>query len=90
MEKYLHEDFLELYHYCWNKEDTFKLLKYGIEIENFSEKPPRQLSKIFLQKPLYLICTAYAQSIDKKVREKFKTDVTSTHDQKINRSNSIA
>ena len=38
MEKYLHEDFLELYHYRRNEEEAYKLLRCRIELENFSWK----------------------------------------------------
>jgi hypothetical protein len=38
MEKYLYEDFEQLYHYRWNEEEAYKMLKCRVEIENFSWK----------------------------------------------------
>jgi len=53
MEKYLHEDFSELYHYRWNEEEAFKLLKCRIEIEDFSGKTAKAVKQDFLQKSFY-------------------------------------
>lgn len=40
-EKYPYSDFEQLYHYRWNEEEAYKLLKSRIELENFSGKQPR-------------------------------------------------
>ena len=91
MEKYLHEDFSELYHYRWNEEEAFKLLKCRIEVENFSGKTAKAVKQDFFAKTFLLtLCAAYAHPIEEKVREEFKADETRTHDQKINRTNAIA
>ena len=91
MEKYLHEDFSELYHYRWNEEEAFKLLKCRIEVENFSGKTAKAVKQDFYAKTFLLtLCAAYAHPIDEKVREEFKADENRTHDQKINRTNAIA
>jgi hypothetical protein len=36
--KYPYEEFCSLYHYCWNHEEAYKLLKSRAELENFSGK----------------------------------------------------
>jgi len=91
MEKYLYDDFVQLYHYRWNEERTFKLLKYRIEVENFSGKTAIAVKQDFYAK-MYLLtlCSAYAFPIDEKVREEYRADENRKHDQKINRANAIA
>lgn len=51
LDKYLYDDFEQLYHYRWNEEEAYKLLKCRIELENFSGKTAIWLlSKIFMLK----------------------------------------
>ena len=91
MDKYLQEDFSELYHYRWNEEEAFKLLKCRIELEDFSGKTAKAVKQDFYAKVFLLtLCAAYAFPIDEKVREEFKADENRKHDQKINRTNAIA
>ena len=91
MEKYLHEDFAELYHYRWNEEEAFKLLKCRIELEDFSGKTAKAVKQDFYAKVFLLtLCAAYAFPIEEKVREEFKADVNRKYDQKINRTNAVA
>jgi len=91
MEKYLHEDFCELYHYRWNEEEAYKLLKCRIELEDFSGKTAKAVKQDFFAKVfLMTLCAAYAYPIDEKVREEYKADQNRKHDQKINRTNAIA
>ena len=91
MEKFLHEDFSELYHYRWNEEEAYKLLKCRIEIEDFSGKTAKAVKQDFYAKVFLLtLCTAYAYPIDEKVREEYKADKNRKHDQKINRTSAIA
>lgn len=91
MEKYLHEDFSELYHYRWNEEEAYKLLKCRIELEDFSGKTAKSVKQDFFAKVfLMTLCAAYAYPIDEKVREEYKADENRKHDQKINRTNAIA
>ena len=49
-EKYLYEDFKELYHYRWNEEEAYKLLKARVELENFSGKTARAVRQDFYAK----------------------------------------
>jgi len=89
MEKYLHEDFAELYHYRWNEEEAFKLLKCRIELEDFSGKTAKAVAR-FLCKSLFTkTFAAYAFPIEEKVREEFKADENRKYDQKINRKNAV-
>jgi hypothetical protein len=91
MEKYLHADFAELYHYLWNEEEAFKLLKCRIELEGFSGKTAKAVKQDFYAKVFLLtLCAAYSYPIDEKVREEYKADKNRKYDQKINRTNAIA
>ena len=89
--KYLHEEFVELYHYRWGVEEAYKLLKSRIEIEDFSGKTARAVkqdfhSKIFLMS----LCAAYAHPIEERVMAEYKADEDRKFAQKINRTNAIS
>jgi len=91
MDKYLYDDFEELYHYRWNEEEAYKMLKCRVEIENFSGKTALAVKQDFYAKIfLMTLCSAYAHPIDEKVREEYKADENRKHDQKINKTNAIA
>lgn len=91
MDKYLYDDFEQLYHYRWNEEEAYKLLKCRIEIENFSGKTAIAVKQDFYAKIfLMTLCSVYAFPIDEKVREEYKADETRKYDQKINRTNAIS
>jgi len=91
MEKYLHEDFIQLYHYRWNEEEAFKLLKCRVEVENFSGKTAIAVKQDFYAKMFLLtLCAAYAHPIEEKVREEYKANENRKYDQKINRTNAVA
>lgn len=91
MEKFLYDDFSELYHYRWNEEEAYKLFKCRIEIENFSGKTAKAVKQDFYAKTfLMTLCAAYSHPIDEKVRKEFKADKIRIHSQKINRTNAIA
>lgn len=90
MDKYLYDDFEQLYHYRWNEEEAYKLLKCRIELENFSGKTAIAVKQDFYAKIfLMTLCSVYAFPIDEKVREEYKADETRKYDQKINRTNAI-
>jgi hypothetical protein len=85
------EDFKELYHYRWNEEEAFKLLKSRIELEDFSGKTARAVQQDFYAKIfLMTLCSAYAHPIEEKVRQEFIVDDDHKHPQKINRTNALA
>ncbi len=90
-QKYLYEDFSELYHYRWNEEEAYKLLKCRIEIENFSGKTAKAVRQDFFAKVfLMTLCAAYSFPIEEKVREEYRADENRKHDQKINRTSATA
>lgn len=91
MEKYLYEDFAELYHYRWNEEEGYKLLKCRVEVEEFSGKTAKAVKQDFYAKIfLMTLAAAYAFPIEEKVREEYKADEQRKYDQKINRTNALA
>ena len=90
-EQYLHQDFVELYHYRWNEEEAYKLLKGRLELENFSGKTAKAVRQDFHAKVfLMTLCAAYAHPIEEKVIQEYKADEQRKHDQKINRTNALA
>lgn len=89
--KYLYEEFDQLYHYRWNEEEAYKLLKSRIELENFSGKTAHAVKQDFHAKVfLMTLCAAYAHPIEDKVTEEYKADLNRKHDQKINRTNALS
>ena len=90
-EKYLHEEFDSLYHYRWNDEEAYKLLKSRIELENFSGKTAKAVKQDFHAKVFLMsLCSAYAHPIEEKVVEEYKADQERKFDQKINRTNALS
>lgn len=88
---YPYEQFKELYHYRWNEEEAYKLLKNRIELEDFSGKTAKAVRQDFHAKIFLLtLSAAYAHPIEEKVREEYKADEQRKYDQKINRTNSIS
>lgn len=91
-EKYQYKEFESLYHYRWNEEEAYKLLKSRIEMENFSGKTAKAVKQDFHAKVfLMTLCAAYAHPIEDKVIEEYKADQQQRkHDQKINRTNAMS
>lgn len=88
---YLHQEFEQLYHYRWNEEEAYKLLKNRIELEDFSGKTARAVKQDFHAKVfLMTLCAAYAHPIEEKVIIEYKADTDRKFDQKINRTNALA
>ena len=91
MEKYPYDDFSELYHYRWNEEEAFKMLKSRVEVENFSGKTAKAVRQDLYAKVFLLtLCSAYSYPIEEKVIKEYKADEKRKHDQKINRTNAVA
>ena len=89
-EKYPYEHFEQLYHYRWNVEEAYKLLKCRIELEAFSGKTAQAVKQDFHAKVfLMTLCAAYAHPIEAKVTQEYEADKERIHDQKINRTNAI-
>ena len=90
-QRYVYEDLKTLYHYRWNEEEAYKLLKSRVEVENFSGKTARAVKQDFYAKVfLMTLCAAYAHPIEDKVIEEYKADQERKYDQKINRTNAIS
>jgi hypothetical protein len=88
---YPHEQFKELYHFRWNEEEAYKLLKSRIELEDFSGKTAKAVKQDFHAKIFLLtLSAAYAHPIEERVKEEFKADENRKHNQKINRTNAIS
>jgi hypothetical protein len=66
---YPHEVFSELYHYRWNIEEGFKLLKERLDLEAFSGKTAKAVKQDFHAKILMsTLCAALSFPIEEKVR----------------------
>lgn len=90
-EKYCHSEFDELYHYRWNEEEAYKLLKSRIELENFSGKTALAVKQDFYAKVfLMTLCAAYLHPIEEKVVREYKAGQNRKFDQKINRTNALS
>jgi hypothetical protein len=90
-EKYLYKEFKGLYHYRWNEEEAYKLLKSRIELEDFSGKTARAVKQDFHAKIFLLtLCAIYAHPIEERVIAEYKADENRKYDQKINRTNAIS
>lgn len=88
---YPYKDFAQLYHYRWNEEEAYKLLKSRIELENFSGKTAKAVKQDFHAKVfLMTLCAAFAHPIEEKVTQEYKADEQRKFDQKINRTNALA
>lgn len=91
IEKYKQEEFKELYHYRWNQEECYKLLKSRLDLEDFSGKTAKAVRQDFYAKVFLLtMVTSYAYPIEEKVIKEFKADQNRKFDQKINKTNAIA
>ena len=91
METYRREDFDELYHYRWNEEEAYKLLKSRMDLEDFSGKTAISVKQDFHAKILLMsLCAIYAHPIEEKVRAEYRADENRRHDQKINRTNALS
>jgi hypothetical protein len=90
MDKYAHEDFVELYHFRWNVEEGYKHFKARVEVENFSGKTARALKQDFHAKVFMMnLCAVLAFPIEEKVKKEYKEDKTK-HQQKINRTAALS
>jgi hypothetical protein len=91
MEKYQYKEFDSLYHFRWNEEEAYKLLKCRIELENFSGKTAKAVKQDFHAKVfLMTLCAAYAHPIEEKVTEEYKADQQRKYDQTINHTNALS
>lgn len=90
-EQYPREEFEELYHYRWDEEEAYKLLKCRIELEDFSGKTAIAVKQDFYAKIFLMsLCAIYAHPIDEKVKAEYKADENRKHGQTINRTNALS
>lgn len=88
---YDREEFKRLYHYRWNEEEAYKLLKSRADLEAFSGKTATAVKQDFHAKVFLLtMCAAYAHPIEERVVAEYKADQNRKHSQKINRTNALA
>lgn len=90
IEKYVYEDFPELYHLRWNEEEGYKLLKARAEIECFTGKTALAVKQDFFARVFAMsYCAILAFPIEEKVRKEY-VESKNKHPQKINRTNALA
>src|SRR5690606_34187951 len=90
-QKYPRESIQELYHYRWNQEEAYELLKSRIDLEAFSGKTAKAVKQDFFAKVFMLtLCAAFAHPIEQKVRKEYAADQDRKHDQQINKTNAVA
>jgi hypothetical protein len=88
---YTLQDMEELYHCRWGVEETYKLLKSRVEVEDFSGKTAIAVRQDFYAKIfLMTLCAAYAHPIEEKVTAEYKADQERKHSQQINHTSAIA
>jgi hypothetical protein len=88
--KYDYSLFKELYHYRWDEEEAYKLLKNRLEFEQFSGKTAFAVEQDFHAKFfLMTITAALASPVAEKVEIEFKEGEKNKHAQKINRTNAF-
>src|SRR6202012_4285138 len=88
--KYLHEDFKELYHFRWNIEESYKLFKCRLEIENFSGKTAIAVKQDFYAKVYMMsMCASLAFPIEEQVKREHEEEKRQ-HPVKINRTGALA
>lgn len=90
-EKYDSKEFGRLYHYRWNEEESYKLLKSRVELEAFSGKTAKAVRQDFHAKIfLMTMCAVYAHPIEERVVAEYKADKDRKYQQKINRTHALA
>ena len=83
-------DIEELYHLRWAEEESYKLLKSRIEVENFSGKTSIAVKQDFYAKIFMMsLCSSLAFPIEEKVKKEYK-EAKNKHPHKINRTSAYA
>jgi len=81
----------KLYHTRWGIEESYKMLKTRVELENFSGKTAKSVKQDFHARILLMtLCAAYAHPIEQRVVEEFKAGEKRKYDQKINRTDATS
>ena len=80
-----------MYHFRWDEEKVYKLLKTSADFEEFSDKIAIIVKQDFFAKIILMsLCVIYAYSIEKKVREEYKADVCRKQCQQINHTYALS
>ncbi|WMJ75674.1 IS4 family transposase [Cytophagaceae bacterium ABcell3] len=75
LKKYDIEEFKRLYHYRWNEEECYKLLKSRLDLESFSGKTAKAVRQDFHAKVFLLtLCAAYCHPIEAKVLAEYEEE----------------
>ena len=83
-----YECFAELYHYRWNVEEAYKLLKCRLTLEAFSGKTAIAVKQEFFAKVFTMTLTAVlAFPVDERLKAESSTR---KHPHKVNRTNALA
>jgi hypothetical protein len=79
-EKYPLEDIAELYHYRWNEEESYKLFKARMELENFSGKTALAVKQDFFAKVFIMsLCANLAFPVEEKVKKEYEREKELKH-----------
>ena len=90
-QQYPIHEFEELYHYRWNQEEAYKLLKSRAELEKFSGKTAKAVYQDFHAKIFMLsMCASFSHPIEDKVRAECEAENTRRYTQKINKTHAVA
>lgn len=90
-QKYKMDEFKQLYHFRWNEEEAYKLLKSRVELEDWSGKTAIAVEQD-LQAKIFLmtLMASYAHPIEEKVRAEYQQGDGRKFGQKINRTFALA
>lgn len=82
--------FKELYHYRWNIEEAYKLLKSRLQLEAFSRKTALAVKQDFFAK-IFTLTTAAVMTfpVDTQLKAEHKASKRK-HEHKVNRTNALA
>jgi hypothetical protein len=89
-EKYVYDDFPELYHLRWNEEEAYKLLKARADMECFTGKTALAVKQDFYARIFAMTyCSILAFPLVEKVRNEYN-ESKNKYSQQINRTNALA
>ena len=89
-QKYTTEDMKALYHFRWNIEEAYKLLKVRMQLSNYSGKTSNSVRQDFFAKIFMMnMCAIMSFPIEEKVREENKSNKTK-HASQLNKTNILA
>lgn len=88
--KYTIADMRALYHFRWNIEEAYKLLKVRMQLSNYSGKTSNSVKQDFFAKIFMMnMCAIMSFPIEEKVRKENQASKTK-HNQQLNKTSVIA